>query len=135
MATANSSRPARHRARSDTNRPRTQRSRASASSSARASPTKDGDAAEQAVATIRSAKNKKGVKKPPDMEEILEGILGHFSDKLAIIETAYRALQADMDDEEATKVSDCAPAVETLRVGIREIRHVYSELDLAILRH
>jgi hypothetical protein len=64
-----------------------------------------------------------------DQVEDLDEILGRFSDALALAETAYSALEAAQEDEELI-----GPSVLTLKHGIDALNHVYTDLDLAILR-
>ena len=61
---------------------------------------------------------------PTDLHEIL----GHFSDALAFVETAYAALE-DVDSDERPIGSQ----VVTLKHGLDELTRVYEELDLAIV--
>ena len=56
-------------------------------------------------------------------------ILGRFSDGLALVETAYSALETAQEDE-----TPIGPGVVTLQRGIDELKGVYTELDLAISR-
>ncbi len=63
---------------------------------------------------------------PADLDEVL----GHFSEALALVETAYSAL--DAAQEECSRA--ISPAVLTLERGIRELGRVYTELDEAIMR-
>lgn len=63
----------------------------------------------------------------PDLDQIA----GKFSDALAIIETAYAALDkaeelADRDQDDPT-----ANALVTMDRGLVELRRVYTELELA----
>lgn len=60
---------------------------------------------------------------PPDFAEIL----GRFSDGLALVETAYSALENAQEDE--TSIS---PGVLTLQRGIDELLSAYTEFDVAI---
>lgn len=63
------------------------------------------------------------VAKQPDLDEIL----GHFSDALAIAETAHDALNVLQEDGRPI-----GAAVVTLGRGLSELRRTYTELDLAI---
>ena len=56
-------------------------------------------------------------------------ILGRFSDGLALVETAYSALETAQEDETAI-----GPGVLTLQRGIGELKGVYTDFDLAISR-
>lgn len=64
-----------------------------------------------------------------DQVEEFDEILGRFSDALALAETAYSALEVAQEDEELI-----GPSVLTLKHGIDALNHVYTDLDLAILR-
>lgn len=63
------------------------------------------------------------IAKPPDFAEFLD----RFSDGLAVVETAYRALENSMEDE-----TPFSPGVLTLQRGIEELLNVYNDFDLAI---
>jgi hypothetical protein len=56
-------------------------------------------------------------------------LLGHFSHALAIVETAYTALDAVQES-----CGSIGPGVTTLERGIDELKRVYTGLDLASLR-
>ena len=58
----------------------------------------------------------------------LHDILGRFSDALAIVETACRALEAISED-----LSEGPAEILTLGLGLKRVRRVYAELDEAIL--
>lgn len=78
-----------------------------------------------ARSAARADRNKKKKAKKPDMEDIL----GHFSDALAIAETACEALNVLQEDGKPI-----GGAVLTLERGLQELQRAYTELDLAILR-
>lgn len=59
----------------------------------------------------------------PDFAEIL----GRFSDALAVVETAYSALENSVENE-----TSCSPGVLTLHLGLDELLSVYTEFDVAI---
>ena len=68
---------------------------------------------------------------PKSARPDLDQIAGKFSDALAIIETAYTALDtaeelADRDQDDPT-----ANALVTMDRGLAELRRVYTELELA----
>ena len=62
---------------------------------------------------------------PPGLYELL----GHFSHALAIVETAFTALDAAQE-----RCAPISPGVLTLQRGIDELKRVYTGLDLASLR-
>lgn len=74
-----------------------------------------------------SASGKKAVTRP-DLDEIL----GHFSEALALVETAHTAL--DAAQETAGVGRAIGAAVLTVERGLAELRRTYTELDLAIPR-
>ena len=59
----------------------------------------------------------------PDFAEIL----GRFSDALAVVETAYSALENSLENE-----TPFSPGVLTLHLGLDELLSVYTEFDVAI---
>lgn len=59
----------------------------------------------------------------PDFAEIL----GRFSDALAVVETAYSALENSLEDE-----TPFSPGVLTLHRGLAELQNVYTEFEAAI---
>jgi hypothetical protein len=69
------------------------------------------------------------VKKKPVKRADFNEILGHFSDALALAETAYSVLDGAQQDH-----AGICPAVLTLERGLGELRRVYTEFDMAILR-
>ena len=78
---------------------------------------------------VRSAARPGVKKKPTTKRADLDEILGHFSDALALAETAYSVL-----DEAQQDYAGICPAVRTLERGLGELRRVYTEFDMAILR-
>ena len=69
--------------------------------------------------------NRRALEEPPGLYELL----GHFSHALAIVETAYTALDAVQES-----CGSISPGVMTLERGIDELKRVYTGLDLASLR-
>lgn len=59
----------------------------------------------------------------------LDEILGRFSDALALIEAAHGALDKAQEDE-----SPIAAGMLTLDRGIDELKDVYTEFDLTLVR-
>jgi hypothetical protein len=77
----------------------------------------------------RSEFNKKKAKLPD-----LGTILDHFSDSLALVETAYAVLNTAQDNWDADCCgSDISPAVLTLELGVKKLQGLRGDLDLAIL--
>lgn len=83
-------------------------------------PAKSGAAWKRMARSVARTDNK------PDLDEIL----GHFCEALAIAETAYEALKA-LQEKDGKWIG---AAVLTLDHGLQELRHAYTELDLAIMR-
>lgn len=77
----------------------------------------------------RTAGNADSKEKAAELAD-LDEVLGHFSEALALAETAYAALDAAQEDCSQA----ISPAVLTLERGIRELGRVYTELDEAIMR-
>lgn len=63
----------------------------------------------------------------PDLDQIL----GHFNDALALVETAYAALE--IVDE--TGGGTMSSAMLTFGRGLEALRRTYKELDLAVSRY
>lgn len=76
--------------------------------------------------TRSKAAKDKAADKSPDFDESL----GHLSEAMALIETAYSVL--DVAQESAEHIT---PSVITLERGLGELRRAYTELELASQRH
>jgi hypothetical protein len=74
--------------------------------------------------------NKKKMAKPPDLGTILD----HFSDSLALVETAHAVLNTAQENWNVDSCgSDISPAVLTLELGVKKLQRLRGDLDLAIL--
>ena len=83
-----------------------------------------------ARSVARAESSNKKAAKPPDLGSILD----HFSDYLALVETAYAALNVAQEGWDADCCgSDISPAVLTLELGIKELQRLHGDLDRAIL--
>jgi hypothetical protein len=74
------------------------------------------------VDPTKSKPTRKPAAKRPDLREIL----GRFSEALAVVETAFSALESSQEDD-----SLLSPGVVTLERGIDELKRVYTEFDVA----
>jgi hypothetical protein len=69
--------------------------------------------------------------RPPDQGDGFDTTLGHFSDALALTETALRALEAPEIQEEWG--GHRGPPTATLRQAVSALGRVYIEFDLLII--
>jgi len=98
-------------------------------SSVPAAATSEASSKKSARSESGTRSSKKNALKPPD----LDTILNHFSDSLALVETAFAALDAAQEDWDVTCCgSDISPAVLTLQFGIKDLQRLRGDLDRAI---
>ena len=72
---------------------------------------------------------KPGQRSRPD----LDAILGRLSDSLAIIATAGNALARAQGHAGTVAAQDVSEEIATLEHGVRALRKVYNEIDVALL--
>lgn len=76
----------------------------------------------------RPDRSVEGDRQIPELD-LLDEILGRFSDALALVETAHCALDNAQDDEPPM----IGPGVLTLYRGIEDLKSVYTEFDLTLV--
>jgi len=69
--------------------------------------------------------------KPPQRPDI-DAMLGRLSDAISIVTTAANAFLGAEECAGSTNAGDLGDEIITLRHGVRALRGVYDELDVAI---
>jgi hypothetical protein len=88
----------------------------------------------KAASLARKGKRSPARRKTPESPSLdFHTILGRFSDALAIVATAASALDAAQDRTAVEVLADPGDLIFCLLRGVRELRRVYNELDVAIM--